>query len=511
MLEQIIENTTEYICQMPKSVRKRYGQFFTSKETARYMAGLFEIPQGKEKLQILDAGSGSGILAVALLERLEKEQHINAVRLVCYETDDNIISLLKKNLEEACLSSRLHIDFEVRTDNYILSQYLEYNQLLGANPFPDKFDLVIGNPPYLKISKNAPEAKAMQDVCYGAPNLYFLFASMGSFNLKSGGEMVYIIPRSWTSGAYFEKFRKKFLDECVIKHLHLFVSRDKVFDKEKVLQETLIIKVKKSSIEPKFINVTTTESCKDFSNLTHFKAPYRSVVSPQNRYVYLVTSEEDSEILDQINVWNNTLPAIGLPMKTGLTVDFRNRDMLRDVAGEHTVPLFYSQHIKEGKVIFPIGKNNEFIADTREGLLQNNVNYLFVKRFTAKEENRRLQSGVYLSRLHPDYKLISTQNKINFIGGVQQLSECVIYGLYVIFNSTYYDRYYRILNGSTQVNSTEINSMPVPPLSIIEAMGKKLINKKDTSEQTCDEILRGFLYEEIRRSKKYIKPIASAG
>ncbi len=88
---------------------------------------------------------------------------------------------------------------------------------------------------------------------------------------------------------------------------------------------------------------------------------------------------------------------------------------------------------------------------------------MFVKRFTAKEEHRRLQCGVYLARKHPEYTEISTQNKINFISGLRELSECVVYGLYVLFNSTLYDSYYRILNGSTQVNSTEINSMPVPP------------------------------------------------
>ena len=85
---------------------------------------------------------------------------------------------------------------------------------------------------------------------------------------------------------------------------------------------------------------------------------------------------------------------------------------------------------------------------------------MFVKRFTAKEEHRRLQCGVYLARKHPEYTEISTQNKINFISGLRELSECVVYGLYVLFNSTLYDSYYRILNGSTQVNSTEINSMP---------------------------------------------------
>ena len=69
----------------------------------------------------------------------------------------------------------------------------------------------------------------------------------------------------------------------------------------------------------------------------------------------------------------------------------------------------------------------------------------------------------------------------------------MVYGLYVLFNSTMYDSYFRILNGSTQVNSTEVNSMPVPPMSTIESMGKELIAKRDMSEESCDMILRSYL------------------
>ena len=138
-----------------------------------------------------------------------------------------------------------------------------------------------------------------------------------------------------------------------------------------------------------------------------------------------------------------------------------------------------------------------------------NANYLFVKRFTAKEEHRRLQCGVYLARKYPDYAKISTQNKINFIGGLSDLSECIVYGLYVLFNSTLYDCYYRILNGSTQVNSTEINSMPVPPLESIEHMGKELIKLRDMTETGCDQILRSFIYEQNRGSKRDTERVAS--
>lgn len=294
-------------------------------------------------------------------------------------------------------------------------------------------------------------------------------------------------------------------------HIYLFGSRDKVFWPESVLQETMILKVKKTQNKPETVTITTTQSNFDFTEMTSFQVPYNVVISGEDSYVFLVTNEQEAKTLELLNGWQNTLPSIGLKMRTGLTVDFRNRDALRDEKEEHAVPLFCSQHIQDGKVFFPIGKKHEYIVTDQSGLLQESVNYLFVKRFTAKEEHRRLQCGVYLARKHPEYSQISTQNKINFIGGLHGLSECIIYGLYVLFNSTLYDCYYRILNGSTQVNSTEVNTMPVPPLAIIEAMGKELIRLHDTSEESCDNILRSFIHGKSRGSENNFERIASAG
>lgn len=492
MIDYVFRQTTEYIDRMPKSLRKKYGQFFTSPETARFMANLFTVPP-QETVSILDPGAGSGILSVALLERLQNEPNINTIELLCYENDPNIFELLRSNLDWACHQTGKTVSYQIITDNYIVSQMSDYNTMLDANTNPRKVDLIIGNPPYMKVAKNAPEALAMPDVCYGAPNLYFLFASMSLFNLRDEGEMVYIIPRSWTSGAYFEKFRKEFLSVGALEHIHLFVSRDKVFEKESVLQETMVIKVRKTANKPDAIVISTTKSNRDFADKTVFEAPYTTVVNGDGCYVYLVTNKNEETVLEIINEFKETLPSIGLKMKTGLTVDFRNWDALRDNAEEKAIPLFYSQHIKDGKVVFPVGKEHEYIVTTQDGLRQKNTNYLFVKRFTAKEEPRRLQCGVYLARKNPDYDEISTQNKINFICGAQELSECVVYGLYVLFNSTLYDCYYRILNGSTQVNSSEINAMPVPSLHIIEAMGKELIRIKDMSEESCERVLRSYI------------------
>jgi adenine-specific DNA-methyltransferase len=492
MLEQIVEKTNCYIEEMPKKERKKLGQFFTSLETARYMANLFVLPD-QETITVLDAGAGSGILTCAVIEKLSQIECINEIIVTCYETDENVLPLLRENLLYMQEHSRKKVIARVLTDNYITSQHLDFNHMLGGNWNPEKYDIVIGNPPYMKIAKDAPEAIAMPSVCYGAPNMYFLFASMGLFNLKDDGEMVYIIPRSWTSGAYFKRFREYFLSEGKLIHIHLFGSRSKVFDKEDVLQETIIVKVKKTRIPPETVTITTTRTNKDFGHCTTMEAPYELVVSGSEKYVYLVTNEEEVAVLEKVHQWNKTLPEIGLKMKTGLTIDFRNRDILRDGAEEGAIPLFYSQHIKDGVVRFPIQKENEYVVTKQKGLMQDNHNYLFVKRFTAKEEPRRLQCGVYLAKNFPQYSKISTQNKINFIDGLMtNMSECLVYGLYVLFNSTMYDEYYRILNGSTQVNSTEVNAMPVPDLSIIQDMGIKMMKSRDMSEANCNRILEGY-------------------
>lgn len=483
LLGDIQRATQDFVAHMPKTKRKQYGQFFTTVPTAQYMSSLFHVDTNKSALRILDAGAGSGVLSASLIISIRDKGYKGAITLVCYENDVNIIPILRNNLE--LLKQRYKISYVLLEENYITSQIFEEESL-----FSDKiedFDLVIGNPPYKKISKDAPEALQMPEVCYGAPNLYFLFFSMGVYNLKEGGELVYIIPRSWTSGAYFDKFRNYLFKHCVIERIHLFGSRDKIFKGESVLQETMIIKVRKTLKRPKTICVSFSETS-DFSDVSMHYLDYNTIVGA-NGYIYLVTSKEEASVLARLGQLDSTLVSDGLPMKTGIIVDFRTREILRNEGGEGTYPLFFSQHIKNGRVIWPIGKKNEYICTDRIGYLQENSNYVFVKRFTAKEEKRRLQCGIYLSEEYPQFKYISTQNKINFIK-CHTVDEA--YGVYALLNSTLYDSYYRILNGSTQVNSTEVNNMPVPSESVITQMGKELQGKK-LSEQDCNLIVEKWI------------------
>ena len=479
LTKEVYNSTESFIAEMPKKQRKEYGQFFTVPSTADYMASLVSIDYDKKKLSILDAGAGSGVLSAAIIAHLRESGYTGDIELTCYETDSKVLPILKNNL--ALANNSCQISYTIITENYILSQKFGSPETAGL------YDLIIGNPPYKKIAKNAEEALAIPDVCYGAPNLYFLFWAMAIHNLKFGCEMVYIIPRSWTSGAYFAKFREYLFSQCVITHLHLFASRDKVFDGENVLQETIIVKVKKTTEQPKSVCITSS-STSDFSDVRRFDAPYNVVVSNQ-QYVFLVTDEAEAIALNRLSHLSGTLPSIDLPMKTGIIVDFRTREVLRDEPSDATYPLFYSQHIRNGRVEWPVGKEDEYICTDRSGFLQDNTNYLLVKRFTAKEEKRRLQCGIYLQSDHPEYAHISTQNKVNFI---KCKTPELAYGLFVLMNSTIYDTYYRILNGSTQVNSTEINNMPVPDVNTIAAMGRQLMGQELT-EPNCNTIIEQWI------------------
>ncbi len=117
MLDKIIELTNLYIDSMPKKERKKYGQFFTSKETARFMASLYEMPMRKSCVTVLDAGAGSGILSCAFIEWAEQFDTIIEIELTCYENDENVLGLLRKNLEycKEHSTKRLNIVFRQRT------------------------------------------------------------------------------------------------------------------------------------------------------------------------------------------------------------------------------------------------------------------------------------------------------------------------------------------------------------------------------------------------------------
>jgi adenine-specific DNA-methyltransferase len=447
------------------------------------------------------------VLSSALLNHVFDLQQIKSIDLVLFENDEKVLPILEDNIVQwkcAAESKSIKLNVVLIKDNFI-----SYNQQKWHDGFyQGEYDFIISNPPYKKIAKPSLEARIMEKVVFGQPNMYFLFMAMACNLLKNGGELAFIVPRSWTSGLYFKAFREYLLSNMRIGRIHQFVSRKRVFEHEDVLQETIILNAKKTRERVDKVVISSSESIDDFTNLNSFYVPYHLCVKDTgDRFVYLPTSDEEVSVLSEMESFEDTLMSLGFRMKTGPTVDFRTMELIHNEPESGDLPLLWAQHFSSGRVRFPApDAPRQYISPERKALLIDRDNYLLVKRFSSKEEKRRLQPAVFLSESIPEYDRFSAENHLNYItnshGGLD-IDE--VYGLYVIFNSTLWDRYYRILNGSTQVNATECNSLPMPDMDTVRRFGKRIHGENRFSTEVCDSIIGEELDGHRRCESNFIR------
>jgi adenine-specific DNA-methyltransferase len=501
LLQEIINNTQKYIEGFPKEERKEIGQFFTSIQTAQYMASKVETDT---RLKILDVGAGTGILSAAVLEKLLRSKKIKNIELTLYENDKRVIAVLDENLQimqQQCATKNINLIFRVIKKNFIL----ENRELWKQKAYVGNFDIVISNPPYKKIGKEDAEAKAMEDIVYGQPNIYYLCMAMSSHLLKKNGQFIFIVPRSWTSGLYFKYFREYFLGNICLKSLHLFVSRDKVFDAESVLQETMIIFGMKSSNQTPRISITTSNGTNDFHKITKlFVKSKMCITGGENHYVLLPVCDEDIDILTIMANFKSTLQTEGYVFKTGQVVEFRNKEDIKLHKENNCVPLIRPFHLYKGFVKFPVNvsKGQYMKMSNKKSLFMEYKDMLLIKRFTTKEETRRLQPALLLVD-NISTKIIAVENHVNYLDKTSgQITKDELFGIWALFSSQIWDKYYRILNGSTQVNATEINTMPIPDIVKIREIGQKIQQQDETIN--FDNIIKGIIYGKDRRNERDI-------
>ncbi|MCL1803990.1 MAG: hypothetical protein FWG30_10245 [Eubacteriaceae bacterium] len=181
-------------------------------------------------------------------------------------------------------------------------------------------------------------------------------------------------------------------------------------------------------------------------------------------------------------------------MRTGIAVDFRETEWLRAEEGENAVPLLWPYNFNGYRIAFPIESKGkpQYLLNTLETqrLQMQKGNYLLLKRFTSKEERKRLQCCLLFEDDYLSFPSISTENHLNYIAKLSgKMGREELYGLFAVLNSSYMDNYFRILNGSTQVNANEINSLPFPSYSDIIKIGREAAALAQLSEAGCDAIL----------------------
>ncbi len=119
--------------------------------------------------------------------------------------------------------------------------------------------------------------------------------------------------------------------------------------------------------------------------------------------------------------------------------------------------------------------------------------YVILKRFSSKDEKRRLVAGIHDPKQFKDH-LIGLENHLNYIGVKgEDMDLPEAFGLAALFNSTFMDRYFRSISGNTQVNATEIRLLKLPIRDHIISIGKEVQRAKGYEQSAVDEIVQSAL------------------
>jgi len=461
VFERATRTRIKAIADTPEAKRRALAQHLTPPEVATLAVSLFS--DAKMGLRCLDLGGGTGILSVALLERYGTQIE----RLDTIEIDPTL--------------ARIY-DEEVR--GHAGGKTVVGDALLVDADEDAVYDRVILNPPYKKM---ASDDSRQGHLPAHSANLYSAFIMRGIDHLADGGELVAIVPRSWTNGDYFAPFRRYALSECSLDALHVYGSRNEIFADTNVLQETMIVRLSKRR---QACTIRVSESVvKDAKPIVMEYATRDLIVGDD---LVVRTSPEESTSL------SGTVESVGLCPSTGKVVDFRSRSYItQEKPSERpAVPLIYVGNFPQGQLKHPLsfGKGQWFCLDDDWAVKQvcEPGAYVLVKRFSAKEERRRV---VAYPLVVSDPVALENHSSFLHQGRPRKVvplrSSNLAYGLSLWLNSTFIDEWFRGVSGSTQVNAGDIKKMPCPSLDELENLGREWSAgmEQEAIDEACEVLI----------------------
>lgn len=461
--------------------KSQLGQFMTPRSIANFMASLFD-PARSSAIRLLDPGAGQGALTNAFVDRFSSTAGLTQIKTTVCEMDDLILPALQATL--AALAERTAFEFELIEGEFIEEAA---NRICLGNGA--RYTHAILNPPYKKIAAESKYRTLLRACGLETVNLYSGFVGMALELLEPRGELVTIIPRSFCNGPYYQPFRRFILRRASIQHIHLFDSRDNAFKDDGVLQENIILKLTRGQAQGRVTISTSTDS--SFADYEEKQHDFSRIVfhDDSNEFIHIPTGE-DQQLLENAN-FGYSLVDLGLTVSTGPIVDFRLRENLCADPEHDTVPLLYPGHFGTDGLRWPkagFKKPNAIRHNmtTRKWLYPGGF-YTVVRRFSSKEERRRIVANV-IDPARLGAPMIGIENHLNvFHAKRQPISEVLAHGLAAYLNATAVDTYFRRFNGHTQVNATDLRAMRYPSREALIALGEWAKGQATMSQDEIDE------------------------
>jgi adenine-specific DNA-methyltransferase len=269
---------------LSKEVRKSQGIFFTPKKARDLLFSKLDI---KPKT-ILEPSFGSGEFLDDISKKYPK------AKVVGVEFNETIFKSYKNK--------------KVKLVN---EDFLKYKS-------EEKFDLIIGNPPYFVIKEKNP--KCMK----GRSNIYvaFLYKCL-EIHLMDDGYLAFVLPTSLFNCSYYEPMRRYISEKCSIKYIEELDV--KYYETQ---QDTMLLILQKKN------------------------DPFQKYIFKRNDCIYISPYAEE---LNKLVEDTKTISELGLKVKTGDVVWNQHKEKL---ATSGTL-LIYNTNIVNGKLVLDNIKSKE--------------------------------------------------------------------------------------------------------------------------------------------------------
>ncbi len=331
-------------------------------------------PKEISKIRVLDPACGSGSFLTAsydkILESVENHSlftkfDILKNNIYGVDLDTQAVEIAQLNLLLKVLSQKTKLPMlqhNLRVGNSLISEgdpkYKPFNFETEFKEVSAQggFDVIIGNPPYIKEYTNRSAFDALHDNPYyqGKMDIWTLFACTAIDLLKDGGYFSFIAPNNWLTNAGARIFRDKILSEGQITKFVDF-GDFKVF-KDAGIQTMIFVFKKgkpKKSYQTTYAKITDKNIGEDAVNLllqSNLKAcnggitKFDATLNPQQLLGknIVFANQKNDEILNKIEAKKN--------------FELTEKEVAQGIVGDPDKAFIFSDDLKfnkdESKILF---------------------------------------------------------------------------------------------------------------------------------------------------------------
>lgn len=486
-----------YTGMLPSEHRGDFGIYYTPPGlTARLIAQATEAGVDWTTARVLDPACGGGAfltpVAQKIIDSLPKCSPailVNNIgtRLRGYEIDAFGAWLSQVSLDAVMLPV-------TRAAGRRLPVVVSVCDSLKRSPPRERFDLVIGNPPYGRVSLDAADRARFKRSLYGHANLYGLFTDLALRHAKPDGVVAYVTPTSFLAGQYFKNLRALLGRTAPPVSFDFVAVRKGVFDD--VLQETLLATYRRGE-KPGTVSVHEITPADETKLTVKKTGSIRLPADPAQPWL-LPRVAQQASLVARLGRMSHRLSDWGYGVSTGPLVWNRYKDQLANEPGSDRKPLIWAEAVtSDGQFKFKAEKRNHapyFEVRRGDEWLTVATPCVLLQRTTAKEQARRLIAACLPEAfLQASGGSVVVENHLNMVKPIVEKPAVPAHVVAAFLNSAAADRAFRCVSGSVAVSAYELESLPIPAVEELNELRRLLDTGADRGrvEAECSRLYSG--------------------